>query len=171
MNDYLARLVPMVTDYGGVVNHFDGDSLLAYFGILPFQMMPQESADSACRAAIEMLRLLEDFGKTNPLDGRPMIAGIAVHTGAVIAGGLGAQGKLQYTVVGDTVNTAKRLEVFSRDLFDTSGIIISQDTVDALELDQVNYTIEPLGSFPLKKRVDMVKVYRLLSYRDPKGGD
>jgi class 3 adenylate cyclase/CheY-like chemotaxis protein len=170
LNEYFERLAPVIADYGGVVNRFDGDSLLAYFGILPRWMNAREGADKACQAALEMLEILEDFGNSNRQDGRPMIAGIGMHTGNVVAGGLGAMGKLHYTVVGDTVNTAKRIEVLSRDLFSTSGILISQDTFDALEMDQFKYSTEPFGIYPLKRRSEGLKVYRLLSYREPNPG-
>ena len=77
-----------------------------------------------------------------------MITGIGIHTGVVIAGGLGTSDRLHYTIIGDTVNTTQRLEALTRDLFDCSAILVSHSTYTALEENQTGYERQQPGLPP-----------------------
>ena len=112
LNEYFGQLVPVVTTHGGVVNKFDGDAMLAFFGTLPRLLNPKQSALAACQTAVEMLRLINALNASRRQRGEPeFVTGIGVNTGVVIAGGLGTSDRLHYTIIGDTVNTTSRLEV------------------------------------------------------------
>jgi adenylate cyclase len=90
----------------------------------------------------------------------PLVTGIGINTGVVIAGGLGSIDRLHYTVIGDTVNTTQRLEDLTRDLGE-NGVIISQHTMLALKTTESNLRLEPLGAKILKGKSEPLPVYRL----------
>jgi adenylate cyclase len=161
LNEYFGELAPLITSYGGVVNGFQGDALLAFFGILPRPLTPQESAHRACLAAIDMLKAIENINLRRAGRGEPpLITGIGINTGIVIAGGLGSVDRLHYTILGDTVNTTKRLESLTRQ-FGDSGAIISQHTVSALGEWSHTFHLEPLGAHLVKGKSEQLQVYRL----------
>jgi adenylate cyclase len=163
LNEYFGQLVPTVTSRGGVVNKFDGDAMLAFFGTLPRLLNPKQSALAACQTAVEMLRLIDALNAARRERGEPeFVTGIGVNTGVVIAGGLGTSDRLHYTIIGDTVNTTQRLETLTRDLLDTSGILISHSTYLALGDYQQHFHCEPLGTHRVKGKQEELLVYRLL---------
>ena len=117
LNDYFAGVVPIISLHGGVVNKFDGDSVMAFFGILPKYLPPKVSALQAAHAGLEMLDHIRGVNKERTEAGKQAFEmGIGISTGTVIAGGLGSEDRVHYTVVGDTVNTAQRIQQITRDL-------------------------------------------------------
>lgn len=97
-----------VKEFGGVLDKFIGDCTMAYWGA---PMPCEDGAYLACRAAMEMLRRTEGlFARYSALYHMDVALGIGIHQGAAIAGNVGAPDRMNYTVVGDTVNTASRLE-------------------------------------------------------------
>ncbi len=162
LNEYFDRLVPIIVKHGGVVNKFDGDAMLAFFGILPRMLSPKKSALAACQAAIEMTAAINELNRVRETRGDPpLVTGIGINTGVVIAGGLGARDRLHYTIIGDTVNTAQRLEALTRQLLKGSGALIGHSTYTALEENQQKFTLEPLGLYSVKGKMERVMVYRL----------
>jgi|YNPMSStandDraft_1061717.scaffolds.fasta_scaffold00059_49 adenylate cyclase len=162
LNEYFDRLVPIVVKHGGVVNKFDGDAMLAFFGILPRMLSPKKSALAACQAAVEMITAIDELNRIREQRGDPpLITGIGINTGVVIAGGLGAKDRLHYTIIGDTVNTAQRLEALTRQLIKGTGALIGHATFTALEENQQQFTLEPLGLHSVKGKLERVMVYRL----------
>jgi adenylate cyclase len=163
LNDYYGQLVPIITAYGGVVNKFDGDALLAFFGILPKPLAPKDSANAACQAAVEMIAVLEKFNANRVNRGeRKIHSGIGINTGPVMAGGLGASDRLHYTIIGDTVNTAQRLESLSREFYSESGIIVGYSSYAALEERSKDFNFEAAGEHVVKGKAERVQVYKLL---------
>jgi adenylate cyclase len=121
LNALFEIVVPAVVDAGGHVNKFLGDGALAVFGA-PNDLA--DHADSAVGAAVLIHRLVtERFGGA-------LRIGIGVNTGVVIAGTIGGGGKLEFTLIGDTVNVAARVEQFTKTTGD--AILITHHTVDAL---------------------------------------
>ncbi|MCC7359046.1 MAG: HAMP domain-containing protein [Anaerolineales bacterium] len=161
LNEYFSTLVPHITAQGGVIDKFEGDALLAFFGILPRPLTPKESAYQACRAALGMLARVEQINAHRVLNSQPpFVTGIGLNTGLVTAGGLGAAERLNYTVIGDTVNTVQRLEGLTRD-FGASGIVVSETTVQALADRAGEFQFEPLGSQAFRGKREAVRVFRL----------
>ena len=162
LNEYFAQVVPIVAAHGGVVNKFDGDAMLAFFGILPKMMSPRQSAAAACQAGLEILEAIDRLNDQRAGRGEPpLITGIGIHTGVVTAGGLGTSDRLHYTIIGDTVNTTQRIEALTRDVMDCSGVLVSQATYAALTGAQARYKLFDLGEHRLKGKQEPVKVYRL----------
>jgi len=161
LNEYFSQLVPIITAHGGVVNKFDGDAILAFFGILPNPLTPQDSAYRACQTAQEMLLAIQRFNEERHERGAPLLeTGISINTGPVTAGGLGAADRLHYTIIGDTVNAAHRLQSITRN-FGESGIVISHHTLFALRERHKEFCLEPLGPQMLRGKVEQLLAYRL----------
>ena len=161
LNEYFGELVPVVTSNGGVVDKFEGDSMLAFFGILPTPLRSQDSAYQACQAAIKMLLVIQEINTRRLANGEPPLnTGIGVNTGSLIAGGLGTADRLNYTVIGDTVNTTQRIQGFTRS-FGESGIIVSEYTLLALGERRAEFNLEPLGEHTFKGKMEQAWLYRL----------
>lgn len=161
LNEYFSELAPVISAHGGVIDKYEGDAMLCFFGVLPRPMPPRESAFHACQAALEMLRVIEAINLRRTLRGEPpFITGIGINTGKVTAGGLGAADRLNYTIIGDAVNTTQRLESLTRQ-FTESAIVISETTHSALRARQAMFRLESLGQHLLKGKSEPVNVYRL----------
>lgn len=122
LNALFEIVVPAVVDAGGHVNKFLGDGALAVFGA-PDDLAGH--ADAAVRAAVSIQRIVGER-----FDGGLRI-GIGINTGPVIAGTIGGGGKLEFTLIGDTVNVASRVEQLTKTTGDL--ILLTQPAVDALE--------------------------------------
>ena len=121
LNALFEIVVPAVVDAGGHVNKFLGDGALAVFGA-PNDLA--DHADAAVNAAVLIHRLVaERFGGE-------LRIGIGINTGVVIAGTIGGAGKLEFTLIGDTVNVAARVEQLTKTTGD--AILLTHHTVDAL---------------------------------------
>lgn len=161
LNEYFGELVPVVTDFGGVVDKFEGDAMLAFFGILPTPLPPEESAYQACRAAVEMIAVIERINQRRAKRGEPaLITGISINTGPLTAGGLGTSDRLNYTIIGDTVNTAQRMQAISRQ-FGETGVVVSETTLTHLKEKRVEFQLEPLGEHAFKGKQSQIWLYRL----------
>jgi len=88
--------------------------------------------------------------------------GIGINTGLVVAGGLGDKDRLYYTLIGDTVNTAQRLEAATHDLYGASGVFVTQATFNALGERMTGFRLEPQGLRALRGRSERIMIYRLL---------
>lgn len=121
LNALFEIVVPAVVDAGGHVNKFLGDGALAVFGAPNDQA---DHADAAVTAAVLIQRLVaERFS-------RDLRIGIGINTGVVIAGTIGGAGKLEFTLIGDTVNVAARVEQLTKTTGD--AILLTQECVEAL---------------------------------------
>ncbi len=156
MNRCFDRLVPAITKYGGTIDKFIGDEIMALFGA---PMAHEDDPVRALRAALEMGEHISQFNQDN---GTNLGLHIGVNTGLVVAGGVGSRGQEQYTVMGDPVNLASRLEGISG----PSEILVGQDTY---RLTAPIFDFEPLAPQAIKGKEDAVVVYRLLGSRDQPG--
>jgi class 3 adenylate cyclase len=148
LNALFEIVVPAVLDAGGHVNKYLGDGALAVFGA-PNALT--HHADAAVVAALEISRrVIEHF------DGTIRI-GIGINTGQVIAGTIGGAGKLEFTLIGDTVNVAARIEQLTKTTGDT--ILLTQHTLDALA--QPPDGIADRGAHDVKGKSATVHVYAL----------
>jgi adenylate cyclase len=162
LNEYFEELVPIITGHGGIISKFEGDSLLAFFGILPQLLQPQESAYQACQTALAMLAAIERLNERRANRGEALlISGIGLNTGPVTAGALGSADRLHYTIIGDTVNTTAQLEALTRQFGASSSAVISQHTLFALQKRRHEFKLEPLGTHNIKGKVEQLLVYSL----------
>jgi len=162
LNDYFGELIPIITAYGGVISKLEGDTLLAFFGILPRLLPPQESADQSCQAALAILDAAKNLNERRVGHGEPpLTTGISINTGPVTAGGLGSADRLHYTIIGDTVNTTELLEGVTHQFGEESSAVISQHTLFALRDRRHGFELESLGVQNIRGKEEQLLVYRL----------
>ena len=152
MNEYFDRMVPCIERDGGSVDKFIGDAIMAFWGI-PFDR--GDAVGGAVRAAINMQNALVGLNSQLAAEGRPVVqTGIGINTGAVVAGNIGVGTRMEYTLLGDAVNTASRIEHAA-----VRGQVLISGATRALLGDQANVVAMP----PLKARnkAEPLEVYSL----------
>jgi len=124
LNSYLNDMIEIVMKHQGIIDKFIGDGLLAVFGA----PLPREDhAELALQAALDMQRRLQNLNEERSREHTfPIKIGIGLHSGPVIAGNLGNSSKMEYTVIGDTVNVASRIEGLTKEHH--SALLISEET-------------------------------------------
>jgi len=159
LNEYFSEMVSVVTKYEGTLDKFIGDALLAVFGA------PIAHPDDAKRAvfvALEMQEKLKEFNKKRVKKGKSAIRiGIAVHTGNLVAGNIGSEVRMEYTVIGDTVNLTSRLEPLNKQ-FGTK-ILISESTYSEVKDD---IEVREIPAVELRGKEEKVKIYDVLGKKN-----
>ncbi len=127
LNDYFETIVMPITKSGGTVDKFIGDALMAFWNAPDEQ---NDHADLAITTAIEIRKAIRAFNNKRINNGeKPLVTRIGIHTGRVLVGDIGANERMNYTIVGDAVNVASRLESLGKELGET--LCISSETHDA----------------------------------------
>lgn len=158
LNHHFAILCRAVDAHGGTVDKFLGDGMLAFFGA-PDRLKGHAAA--AVRAAVDIREELERDNREAVAEGRtPLRIRIGIHTGSVIVGNIGASDRVNYTIVGDTVNVSQRLQDLGRHLEPgaAAAIAISGETV--ARLDERFETI-PAGEHRLRGRGEPTEVFTI----------
>ena len=159
LNQYLEAMTEIVFKYDGVVDKFMGDGMLAYWGAFSAK---DRHAELACRAALEMLVKLDELNAGWREQGRNGISiGIGVNSGEVIFGNLGRGKKMEFTVIGDPVNLAARLESLNKEF--GTNIVVSEFTVAKLGS---RARVRPLGGVKVKGKTVETAVFELLAVED-----
>ncbi len=129
LNRYFGLMVDVVVKYNGIVDKFIGDALMAFYGA------PVKHSDDSLRAvrsAFDMMRVLRDFNSWQKRRGRPVFRiGIGINFGIVTVGNIGSEKKMDYTVIGDMVNLASRLQDLTK--YYGESIIISESVKNRIE--------------------------------------
>ena len=145
MRAYFTAMQRAIGEYGGLVLQYVGDEIEAVFGVpLPYLDHP----DKAVLAALEMRTRLEQLNELRLREGKPSFRhGIGIHTGEVLAGNIGSDDRLSYSLVGATVNLTSRIQGLTKEF--GCDLLISEDTEKKLK-----------NSFRLQKHPDQfVKGY------------
>ncbi|MCD4743725.1 MAG: HAMP domain-containing protein [Desulfobacteraceae bacterium] len=155
MNQYFNEMTIAVKANRGLVLQYIGDEIEAVFGApVGFDDHP----DMAVQAAIEMRKRLVALNKQFEEQGfEPLVHGIGIHSGAVLAGNIGSEDRMSYALVGDTVNTASRIEGLTKEY--GCDIIISQTTFNLLT---EPYNTEQLAQVKVKGKKDELIIYKVL---------
>jgi adenylate cyclase len=120
LNEYFSEMEPIITKYNGIINKFIGDAIMAVFGE---PILDENHAQNAVKCAYEMLNRVEKLRKKWSKVGKPEIEiGIGINTGEVFIGNIGSVNRMEYTVIGDTVNLASRLESYNK-IYQTKMLI------------------------------------------------
>ena len=161
LNDYFTAMSEVIKENGGFLNKFIGDGMLVVFGV-PLSSGVESDACRAVQAALQMLEKLEELNRLQSPQ-RPRLAiGIGLHTGVLTAGNVGAHDRLEYSVIGETVNLASRLEALTKD-FKTS-IVMSPQTQ---QLVQGRFQTVPLGEATVRGLAEKIQVYTVFNKGAP----
>lgn len=153
LNSYFELIVKCVRQHGGVVNKFMGDAVMAIFGAPT--TLPQ-SAFSAVEAALEIQRRIAIFNEERLRVGVPVFEfGIGVNTGPAVACNVGSAERMEYTVIGDAVNLAQRLQAHAA----AGEVVVSNATLLRLE---GRFRIQPLGEITMKSKEKPVPAFKIL---------
>ncbi|WBF66464.1 adenylate/guanylate cyclase domain-containing protein [Desulfovibrio subterraneus] len=157
LNTYFTACVEIITAHGGMVDKFIGDGMLAVFGLTDHGEGEEcTCADNALQAAIA---IRDRLPLINARLSSPVAIGIGLHTGQVISGLVGSPDRLEFTVIGDAVNTTARLESLSKSL--ETSIIISDTLYKALKDSSLRSRMTYAGSHALKGKREPVSVWQL----------
>jgi CHASE2 domain-containing sensor protein/class 3 adenylate cyclase len=164
LNEYLEAMTLAIQNHQGIVNKFTGDGLLAVFGVPVPRSNAAEIAQDAERAvccALEMGDRLNQLNQDWQQRGMsPLQMRVGIFTGAVVVGSLGGRHRMEYGVIGDSVNIAARLEGCLKDRqCDVCRVLIAQETLDYV---RGRFEVESWGAMALKGKQRTVEVYRVL---------
>jgi len=150
-------MVDILFEYGGILDKYIGDAIMAVFGA-PFPS--GHDADNALHAAVDMMRALVRFNiKRDSENKQTLDIGIGLNTAEVVIGNIGSERRMDYTVIGDGVNLASRLEGANKAY--GSNILISQGTMDELQDD---FILRPVDLLRVKGKTEPVAIHEVLDH-------
>ena len=175
LNTFMERMAKLVMDHGGVVDNYMGDAIKADFGV-PFARTHEDEirkdVENAVTCALAMWREMIPLSAFWQKQGLPIVRmRVGIATGPAVVGCLGSSDRLKYTTVGDTVNTAARLESLKKELVDSDKmenicrILISETTKQYLDH---TWRIDDVGSVELKGKQQSIGVFIVIG-RDARG--
>jgi class 3 adenylate cyclase len=156
LNEYVGVLARCVFAHGGMLDKFLGDGIMAVFGV---EADHSAGAEAAAQAALEMQARVAILNEQRRRRGGPAIGfGIGLHTGEVVLGAVGIPQRSDYTAIGDTVNTAARLQELTKDL--DADIVLSAETAALLPAGR--FSTRELGEVPVRGKAQPVRLLTLL---------
>jgi adenylate cyclase len=156
LNDYFEIATRIIIDHGGIVDKFIGDAVMGVFGV---PVVSENHAEQAVRASLVMQKQFKEQAKRT---GNEILAkvGVGINTGPLVSGNLGSQVKMEYTVIGDAVNTASRLN----NLAASGETVVSKSTLDPIKHLVKFEEMEPQK---VKGKSEPVQVFKILSIKEP----
>ncbi len=162
LNDYFGRMHKVVESFGGHINKYLGDGLMIVFGA-PVDRGDKEEARKAVECGLAMLEEVERMNEAWKGIDRPIIKiGCGIHTGEATCGVVGGERRLEYTIIGDTVNLASRLESTTKEF--AVPILISEPTAKLLD---DKYELRPLGEVKVKGKTVNTPVFTVERKKSP----
>ncbi len=163
LNEHFNALGQCIEDQEGVIDKYIGDSVMAFWGAPGDQ---DDHALRACQAALNIASALEAINVQRLERGLPAIRiRIGVNSGTVIAGNIGADWRVNYTLIGDSVNAAQRIEALAKELLPESGdaatIIVSAETAAQIDASKLGGRLRDLGAHRLRGREEQTELYQL----------
>lgn len=162
LNEYMTRMVAIIRSYRGIVDKYVGDAIMAIWGV------PIEGEDDYYNAVRACLAMREDLSKLNELRisrGQvPIKIGMGLNAGPLIAGNIGSDEKMEYTVIGDAVNLASRIESMTKEF--GTDLLISKSIYEKVA---DRFVIEMATSTKVKGKSEAVEIFKVLGYLDENG--
>jgi len=156
LNEYFDAMTAAIFKHRGMINDFVGDAVMAVFGA---PVSDPEHAWNAVQSAIDMDRALTELNEAWKKKGLVELKmGVGIHTGRVFAGNVGGRDRMKYTVIGDPVNVASRVEGLNKDLSTT--LLVTEETLAAVG-DKIR--VRDCGPVAVKGRVEKVRVFEVLT--------
>ncbi len=159
LNDYFTIMVDIIFDNNGILDKYIGDAMMAAFG-------NENDTDRSVAAAIQMMIALQEFNNKREADNKDLITigiGIGINTDEVLAGNIGSLKRMDYTIIGDGVNLAARLEGTTK--FYMTNILISERSYKKL---QNNFLCREVDLIKVKGKNEPVGIFEVLDFHDEK---
>ena len=158
LNGYFALVEPAINKKEGWINKFLGDGFMVLFGI---PITSDNHEKQAIDSALAIIEALKDFNEEQKKQKKITLqVGIGIHSGEMVAGNIGSPNRLEYTVIGDTVNTASRIESLNKEMGTT---ILISDNVYQVVKDDVE--VKVLSPVRVKGKSQRIKVYSLIGHK------
>jgi len=168
LNNYLTSMVECVEKTGGAVDKFIGDAVMAHWGTAYTAGSPRKDAFNCVKAALMMRHALIALNKeraANDPGNPPIRIGCGINTGIVTAGQIGSELRMEYTVIGDPVNLASRVEALTKPL--AVDILITEDTWKLIGDSLVTEEMPPVT---VKGKAKPVRLFAVINFAEVKGG-
>ncbi len=157
LNEYFELMVECIQREGGMLDKFIGDAIMAGFGV---PVAHDDDVDRALRAAIAMMRELREWNERRVAEGKPLVdIGIGLNTDQVVSGNIGSKKRMDFTMIGDGVNLASRLESACKQY--GAHILVSEFTFEKL---RGTYRARKLDRILVKGKTQPVAVYEIMEY-------
>lgn len=162
LNEYFEIMVGIIIKNGGVVDKFIGDAIMAVWGAPTGQ---EDDPQRAIKACLEMRQGLVRFNEKRISEGKePMKIGMGLHIGSVISGTIGSSERMEYTVIGDNVNMAARIEASTKAF--GADVLLSHDIAEVVK---ENFIIKEAGRVEVKGKAEKLILHTLHGYRHADG--
>lgn len=156
LNEYLTAMTDCLIDYRGTLDKYIGDAIMCFWGA----PIPQEDhAVLACKCALRQMEILEELNKNWPPE-KQIHIGTGLNSGVSTVGNMGSEGRMNYTVMGDNVNLASRLEGINKQYY--TSIVISESTY--LEVKDKGAICRELDDIRVKGKKKPVRIYELIGF-------
>ncbi len=168
LNNYLTSMVECVEKTGGVVDKFIGDAVMAHWGTAYTAGSPKKDAFNCVKAALMMRNALIALNKdraANDPGNPPIRIGCGINTGIVTAGQIGSELRMEYTVIGDPVNLASRVEALTKPL--ATDILITEDTWNLIGDSLITEEMPPVT---VKGKAKPVRLFAVINFAEEKEG-
>jgi len=154
LNEYFGLMNQIIVKYNGTLNKFMGDGILAIFGAPVNHLTNAENAVMCGVEMTEKVKIISD--KYAPKFGRDVNIGVGINTGVAVVGTIGSEERVEYTVIGDSVNVASRIETLTKDTPDS--VLISESTYDRVKELVETTAMEPVK---VKGKEEFLQIYRV----------
>jgi Adenylate cyclase, family 3 (some proteins contain HAMP domain) len=159
LNDYMTRMVGCVNKTHGVVDKYIGDAIMAVWGV-PYKV--GNDAENAIDGALLMRSALMSYNASREGTSKPFLKiGCGINSGPVVAGQIGSMERMEYTVIGDAVNLASRIESLNKPFH--TDILVSQETYERV---QGIYKVEPMKRITVKGKAEPQQIYAVVGRLD-----
>lgn len=160
LNEYFSYMVPEINQSGGVVDKFIGDAIMAVWGVPQAKPLDAQKSLMAC---LKMRLALDKLNQVRLSRNEPELwIGMSLHYGEAISGTIGSNERMEYTVIGNTINTASRIEASTK-AFGTD-LLISEDVIEHIQ----GFIYESAGEVEVKGRTTALKLFKVLGYYNEK---
>lgn len=160
LNEYFAVMVGVINRHGGVVDKFIGDAIMAIWGA---PKSDDKDAYNAVRACLEMRKGLAELNAKRLERGEvEIMIGMGLHAGRAISGTIGSDERMEYTVIGNTVNTASRIEASTKAF--GADLLITDDVISRVGED--SFILDYAGAAEVKGRSEAIKMYKVRGYKE-----
>lgn len=154
LNEYMTCMVKVIRTYGGIVDKYVGDAIMALWGV---PLAKEGDVQNAVQACLEMRRELSILNNLRQKRGQPPLKmGMGLNVGKVVVGNIGSEERMEYTAIGDTVNLASRIESVTKTF--NVDILIAKSIVERI---QDRFLIESCGKVAVKGKTEEVEVFQV----------